>query len=115
HVDELEQLLGDLLERLRLDVDHDRDAAEPIVVGRRDRQRVDVEPTPGEQAGDAREHTRLVLDEDRERVVRALLGHHLPPSPCDGSRMMLSLDPPAGTIGYTFSVESVRKSMTTGR
>ena len=38
HVDQLEQLLGDLLERRRLDVDDDRDAAEALVVGGGDRE-----------------------------------------------------------------------------
>ena len=37
-VDQLVELLGDLLERRRLDVDHDRDAAEALVVGGGDRQ-----------------------------------------------------------------------------
>ena len=32
-----------------------------------------------------------------------------------GPRMMSSLEPPAGTIGYTFSSVSTRKSITTGR
>src|SRR5204863_7282025 len=103
HVDELEQLLGDLLERCRLDVDDDRDAAEPLVVGGSDGQRVDVESPPCEEAGDACEDAGLVLDEDAEGVVAGGRRHHRPPSPWDGSRMMSSLEPPAGTIGYTFS------------
>ena len=37
------------------------------------------------------------------------------PSPNSGPRMMSSFDAPAGTIGYTFSRQSVRKSITTGR
>ena len=63
-LDQLEQLLDDLLERRRLDVDDDRDAAEALVLGRRDGEREDVEAAPGEQAGHAGEHARPVLHED---------------------------------------------------
>ena len=49
-VDQLVELLDDLLERRRLDVDDDGDAAEALVVGGRDGQRVDVVAAPGEQA-----------------------------------------------------------------
>ena len=70
HVDQLEQLLGDLLDRRLLDVDHDGDAAEPLVVGRGHGQGEDVEAAPGEQAGDPGQHPGLVLDQHREGVVR---------------------------------------------
>src|SRR5207302_9026651 len=92
------------------------DAAEAPDGGRRHRQRGEVERPPREQTRDSGEHAGLVLDQDGERVVRgARPRHQWPPSPCAGSRMMSSFDPPAGTIGYTFSKESTRKSMTTGR
>ena len=67
---ELVELLDDLLERRRLDVDHDRDAAEALVVGGRDGQREDVVAPAGEQVGHAGEHAGLVLDQHREGVVR---------------------------------------------
>ena len=41
------------------------------VVGRADRERVDVEAAAGEQAGDPRQHARFVLDQDREDVLAA--------------------------------------------
>ena len=70
HVDELVELAEDLLERGRLGVDDDGYPAESLVrLGRGDRQGVDVEPPAGEEPGDAREHTGLVLDEHREDVV----------------------------------------------
>ena len=71
HRDQLVELLGDLLERRRLGVDHDRHPAEPLVLGRADRERHDVEPAPREQAGDAREHAELVLHQHAEDVVLA--------------------------------------------
>ena len=49
-VDELVQLLGDLVDRVQRAVDGQRDAREALVVGRPDRERVDVEPAPREQA-----------------------------------------------------------------
>src|SRR5262245_58216249 len=113
-VDQLEELLGDLLERRRLDVDDDRDAAEPLVLGRCHRQAEDVVPAPCEQPRDAREHTGLVDDGHAEDVV-GHPGHCTNPSPSFGSVMISSFDAPAGTIGNTFSCESVRNSMTTGR
>ena len=71
HVDQLVQLLGDLVDRVERAVDRERDARDRRVVGRPDRQRVDVEPAPGEQAGDPGEHARLVLHQDREDVLAA--------------------------------------------
>ena len=69
HVDQLEQLLGDLFERRRLDVDDDRDAAASLVLGRSDREREDVVAAAGEQPGDPSEHAGSVLDEHRQDVV----------------------------------------------
>src|SRR3984957_9687153 len=117
-VDQLVELLDDLVERRGLDVDHDRDAAEPLLVGRGHGEREDVEPTPAEQPGDAREHARLVLDQHREDVVTGAGGDpgaHRALRSCSGWTTMASLEAPAGTIGNTFSKASVRKSMTTGR
>ena len=89
HVDQLVELLGDLLERGRLDVDHDRDAAEPVVLGGGDGQREDVEAAPGEQAGHAGQHAGLVLDQHDQRVVAGIdAGNELPfsvlPRPATG-------------------------------
>ena len=42
-----------------------------LVVGRPDRERVDVESAAREQAGDPGQDTRLVLDQDREDVLAA--------------------------------------------
>src|SRR5262249_44714214 len=114
HGDELVELLDDLFERRRVGVDHDRHPREALVVGRADRERDDVERPPREQARDARQHARLVLDGDRQDVMEHR-GCHRPPSPNSGPRMLSSFDVPAATIGYTFSRQSVRKSITTGR
>src|SRR5690606_8087045 len=112
-VDELEELLDDLVERRRLHVDDDRDTAQRRIVGGCHRERLDVVAPAGEQPGHSGEHAGPVLDEDRERVVTGL-GHRT--SPCwDGGTTTWEFVAPAGTIGKTFSLASVRKSMTTGR
>src|SRR3546814_7368993 len=67
------------------------------------------------QARHPGQHAGLVLDEDRQEVVVGVGDHCTKSSPRAGSVMMASLLSPAGTIGNTFSEESVRKSMTTGR
>src|SRR5262249_4866665 len=122
-VDQLVELLEHLLERCRIGVDDHRDAREALVGGGRDRQREDVEPAPADQADDARQHVRLVLHRQGEEVMpcrpgRGLRrrgdGHRGRPSWL-GWTTMSSLDAPAGTIGKTCSIESVRKSTTTGR
>ena len=76
-----------------------------------------LKPRRGEQPGDAREHTELVLDEHAEDVVlhgfvhvssrsfAAMRSRVSDPGvgSCAGSRMTSSFDVPAATIGYTFS------------
>ena len=70
-VDQLVELLGHLLKRMLLAVHHDGHPGDLLVLGRPDREGLDVEAAPGEQAGDADEDTRLVLDQDREGVLLA--------------------------------------------
>ena len=65
-VDQLVELLGDLLERGALDAHQDRDARDLLVLGRADRERLDVEAAPAEQARDPGEHAGLVLDQHRQ-------------------------------------------------
>ena len=67
-VDELEELLDDLLERRRVDVDHDREPAEAVVLGGGDGEGVDVVAPPGEQRRHPGQHAGLVLDEHRQDV-----------------------------------------------
>ncbi len=71
HVDELVKLLRHLVDRVDRAVDRERHARDLWVLGRADGERVDVEPAPAEEPGDAREHARLVLDEEREDVLAA--------------------------------------------
>src|SRR3712207_3536739 len=52
-------------------VERHGDARKRRVVGGPDRERVDVEAAPGEEPRHARQHARLVLDEDRENVLAA--------------------------------------------
>src|ERR1700722_10458881 len=54
-----------------LAVHHDRHPGDLLVLGRPDREGLDVEAAPGEQAGDANEDARLVLDQDRQSVLFA--------------------------------------------
>src|SRR5207302_1152969 len=75
---------------------------------------LDVEPAPGEQTGDPREHAWLVLDEHRQRVPA-----HQSSRSHRGARsratMMSSLLVPAATIGQTIASWCTTKSTTTGR
>ena len=73
HRDQLVELLHDLVQRGGLDVDHDGDAAEALVVGGRDGQAEDVVAAAGEQPGHPGEHPGLVLHQHGEGVV-ALVG-----------------------------------------
>ena len=70
-VDELVHLLLDLLERMLVAVDAERDARDVVPLGRPDRQALDVEPAAREHARDAHERARLVLHEHRQRVPHA--------------------------------------------
>ena len=65
------QLLGDLIDRMQRSVERQRDPRKRLVVSRPDCEGVDVEPAPGEQAGDPCQDTGLVLDQDREDVLTA--------------------------------------------
>src|SRR5687768_9043424 len=99
HVDQLVELLGDLLDHL---VGPGRDDGHPRkrrVLGGRDGERLDVVAARGEEARHARERAGLVLEEDGDDVphTRIISDRPLPP----------------GTIGNTFSVWSVMKSMNT--
>ena len=114
-VDQLVQLLGDLVDRVQRAVDGQRDARQPPLVGRADREGVDVEAAPREQARDARQHAGLVLDEDRQDVLaprphpagrlelleaQQLLGAWLAH---DAQPTMSRAAWPGEIIGYTFS------------
>src|SRR6202012_4305678 len=114
HVDQLVQLLGDLLQRALVAVDHDRDAGDLVVLGGPDREGVDVEVAAGEQPGDPDQDPRLVLDQHRERMA---CHSELPPQ--SGARpranLMSLLDVPAATIGQTMASRCTMKSTTTGR
>ena len=71
HVDELVELLRDLVDRVHGAVDGERDPRDVGVLGRADRERVDVEPAAAEQPGDAGEDAGPVLDQQREDVLAA--------------------------------------------
>src|SRR5205823_2936315 len=99
---------------------------EALVVGRSDREGVDVEAATGEQSGDAGQDAGLVLDEDRKDVLTAgaqaaggfelverqnFLGSGL--AHADHPTMFLA-GWPAGIIGYVFSSRVTRTSTRTG-
>src|SRR5665647_1047916 len=69
HVHELVHLLLDLLERVRLAVDAQRDARHVVPFGLSDGKALDVVAAPREHAGHTRQSTRLVLDEDGDGVL----------------------------------------------
>ncbi len=103
-----------------LDVDHDGDAAEALVVGRRHGQREDVEAPPANSPATRASTPGLVLDQHREDVVvnpspggpalrrsrvdRSQGAHRTAPRSARraswlGCTTMSSLEAPAGTIG----------------
>ena len=71
HLDELVELLGDLLERGLVDVDHDGHPRDLGVLGRADGEAVDVVAAAREQARDAGQDAGLVLDQDGQGVLVA--------------------------------------------
>src|SRR4051794_36254826 len=117
HLDQLEQLLGDLLERRGIDIDNDGDAAEARLLRGSHREGEDVVVASREQSGDAGQHTRPVLHEHRQDVMVHLGAHWraLFLLIWESGRIRSSLPMPAGTIGKTFSRALTRKSTTTGR
>ena len=79
HFDELEQLLGHLLQRRGLHIDHDGDATETLFLGRGDSEAVDVEATAGEQARHPGQHAGPVLHQHGQDVmVREVAHRRLP-------------------------------------
>src|SRR5258706_8937125 len=76
HVDELIQLLGDLLDHVVGAGGDDRHARKRLVLGRSDREGLDVVAARGEKARDSRKRTCFVLHAraaDRSRYAPALL------------------------------------------
>src|SRR5207237_2982860 len=106
HVDELVQLLGDLLAELVAAGGDDGHARHGRVLGGRDGVRLDVVAARGEKPGHAGKGTGLVLDEDRQDVAHGY---------SSSERIISDMPLPPGTIGKTFSVWSVMKSMNTRR
>src|SRR6185312_15600189 len=106
HVHQLVQLLGDLLDDLVGAGGDDGHAREGRVLGRRDRQRLDVVPARGEETCHARKSAGLVLHEDGEDMAHGY---------SSSERIISDMPLPPGTIGKTFSVWSVMKSMNTRR
>ncbi len=103
HVDQLVELLDHLLDLAVVAADDERDPARPLLLGRTDREGLDVEAPAAEEARDPREDAGLVLDQDRERVPL----HSWPP-------IISLIAAPAGTMGKTFSSRSTRTSTTNG-
>src|SRR5262249_27530753 len=111
HVDELVNLLLDLLERVLLAVDAQRDAGDTRPFGRSDGKRVDVEAAAGEHRRDARERSGLVLHHDAQGAL------HWRASCSSGSSYstISSAAAPAGIIGKHCSDWSTRQSTTAVR
>src|SRR6202034_4140195 len=103
-VHQLVQLVEDLLQRRGLDVDDRDDAREALVMGRRDREREDVEAPAGEQPRDANEHAGAVLDAHRDHVMDLPRTAHLGGSSHRGRwdwlgwTMISSVELPAASI-----------------
>ena len=63
------ELLGDLVDRVDRAVERERDPRDVGILGRADRERVDIEAAAAEEAGDPGEDARAVLDQQREDVL----------------------------------------------
>src|SRR5580692_2480385 len=113
-VDQLVELLGHLLKGMLLAVHHDRHPGDLLVLGRSDREGLDVEAAPGEQAGDADEDPWLVLDQDREGVLLAHSSVASHSGAMPRANLMSLLLVPAATIGQTIASLCTMKSTTTG-
>ena len=116
HLDQLVELLGDLLERqLVLDVDHDGHPRDPGVLGRPDRERLDVEAAAGEQRRRPGPAHRACSRRARTACGVLMLSSS-PSQPGARSRatLMSSLLVPAATIGHTMASLCTTKSTTTG-
>ena len=109
HVHELVDLLLDLLQRVVLGVDPEGDARDAVALGRPDGERVDVEAAAREHRRDPRERARLVLEEDRDRVL-----HDVASTGSSNSTMSIAAAP-VGIIGKHCSAGSTRQSITTVR
>src|SRR5207249_1473316 len=90
-------------------VDHDRHPRVGRGLAAADREALDVEGPPPEQARDAVQHAGLVLNAGHQGVLHACTS-----SPA-GRRTMASRFAPAGTMGYTLSSFSTRKSTSAAR
>src|SRR6266540_5724645 len=110
HVHELVHLLLDLLERMLLAVDAERDPRDVVPLGRPDGEALDVEAAAGEHARDAHQRTRLVLDEDGQRVLHGAVSVS-----SSGNSTRSSAAAPAGIIGKQCSRGSTRASTTAVR
>src|SRR5882724_2172510 len=113
-VDQLVELLRHLLKRVLLAVHHDGHPGDLRVLGRSDRERLDVEAAPGEQAGDPDQDARFVLDQDREGVLLAHKSVTSHSGAMSRACLMSSLLVPAATIGQTIASLCTMKSTTTG-
>src|SRR4051812_48284460 len=94
-------------------VDAQHDARDVGALGRRDRERLDVEAAPREHVRDARERARLVLDEHRDRVLHGC-SSTASASPSEYS-IASSAAAPDGIIGKQCSRGSTRTSTTVVR
>src|SRR5581483_37318 len=120
-VDELVHLLLDLLERVLLAVDPQRDAGDIVPLRRAHRERVDVVAAPREHADDAQERAGLVLEQRRDRVPHLATPFPSAPRPAAEAAaspeysIRSSAAAPAGIIGKHCSRGSTRQSTTAVR
>ena len=96
HVDELVQLLGDLVHRVLVAVDHEGHPGQTGQLALAHGQAGDVEAAPPEQAGDAVQDPRLVFHQGDDGMVRPV---HWATLSGSGSSSISWTDSPAGIMG----------------
>ena len=85
NLDQLVQLLGDLHHRILVAGDHEGHAGEAGLLALADGEAGDVESAPAEQAGDAGQDTRLVLDQGHDGMFFQSGVRHDQPPPDGGA------------------------------
>ena len=109
--DELMQLFNNLFDHPNRSGGDDSETRIPALRDGSDSQRLDVVPPRREEVGNPGERARFVIDDDRDYASRFCHICHIDHDLSLYSSIMLKSDPPAGTMGRTFSRRSTTTSI----